>query len=60
MTSLCGNWSSKGVEVRTCSKFKSNLILKLSVQFHRENWAVQSRFEFYRMTHFHCFVLSTA
>lgn len=38
------NWSSKGVEVRTCSKFKNNLILKFSVQFHRENWVVQSNY----------------
>ena len=36
------NWSSKGVEVRTCSNFKNNLTLKLSVLLHRENWAVQS------------------
>ena len=36
------NWSSKGVEVGTCSKFKNNL--KLSVQFHRENWTVQSNY----------------
>ena len=36
------NWPSKGVEVRTCSFFKNNLILKLSVLLHRENWAVKS------------------
>ena len=35
------NWCSKGVEVTTCSKFKNNLTLTLSVQFHRENWAVR-------------------
>ena len=36
------NWPSKGVEVRTCSKFTNNLIPKLSVLLHRENWVVQS------------------
>ena len=36
------NWSSKGVAVGTCSKFKNNL--KLSIQFPREKGAAQSKY----------------